>query len=207
MTHEIPTSWKRHCITPIPKGEGDYRPISLIEKTRKLLEKIILSKISFKIRKQLAGFQEKHSTLNHALFLVNLLRTSNGGMICVTLDIKKAYDTVDRNKLYEKLLKFQKLSLLDTQLIASLVENNQYTIKKATTELFKAAVVGLPQGSIISPSPFNVFIDDIFSYILRNLRKGILLYADDIIIFASTVSQLTDMINSIENHAKDNNYT
>ncbi|TBU00804.1 reverse transcriptase [Hamiltosporidium magnivora] len=206
MTHEIPTSWKRHCITPIPKGEGDYRPISLIEKTRKLMEKIILSKISFNIRKQQAGFREKHSTLNHALFLDNLLRTSNGGMICVTLDIKRAYDTVDRSKLYEKLLKFQNLSLQDTQLIAALVENNQYTIKKSTSESFKTAVVGLPQGSIISPSLFNVFIDDIVSYIPRNLRKSILLYADDIIIFSPIVSELTDMINSIEHHAKDNNY-
>ncbi|TBU09238.1 reverse transcriptase [Hamiltosporidium tvaerminnensis] len=207
MIHKIPESWKKHRIKPIPKEGKEFRPISLIEKSRKLFEKLILNKMHFKLIKQQAGFKKEHRTLNHALTLDNELRCSNGSLICVSLDIRKAYDSVNRIKLYEKLAKLQKFPFRDTLLIATLIENNRYTIEKTKeSSAFKNACVGLPQGSILSPSLFNVFIDDLLEYMPANCRKKLLLYADDILIFSNRIDEIHEMIANIERHAKDNSY-
>ncbi|TBU06200.1 hypothetical protein CWI36_0494p0030 [Hamiltosporidium magnivora] len=73
---EIPLLRKKHMIQPIPKGDSEFRSISLIDKT--------------------PGFRLKHSTLNHVLTLDTRLRHSNGEGILVTLDISKVYDSVYR---------------------------------------------------------------------------------------------------------------
>ncbi|TBU10849.1 hypothetical protein CWI38_1516p0010 [Hamiltosporidium tvaerminnensis] len=115
---EIPLIWKKHMIQPIHKDDSEFRPISLIEKTRKLFEKLIFSKF-------------EHSTLNHALTLDTRLRHSDVEGICVTLDFSKAYDSVYRKRLYEKLMIKKKFSREDTILIAALIENNEsYTEEK-----------------------------------------------------------------------------
>ncbi|TBT97763.1 hypothetical protein CWI36_2724p0010, partial [Hamiltosporidium magnivora] len=101
---EIPLIWKKHMIQPIPKDDSEFRPISLIEKTRKLFEKLILSKFEVKLTRQQAA---------------------RGEGICVTLDNSKAYDSVYRKRLYEKLMIKQKFSREDTILIAALIENNE----------------------------------------------------------------------------------
>ncbi|TBT99761.1 hypothetical protein CWI36_1858p0010, partial [Hamiltosporidium magnivora] len=125
---EIPLLRKKHMIQPIPKGDSEFRSISLIEKTRKLFEKLIFSKFEVKLKRQQAGFRLKHSTLNHALTLDTRLRHGDVEGICVTLDISKAYDSVYRKRLYEKLMIKKKFSREDTILIAALIENNEYKI-------------------------------------------------------------------------------
>ncbi|TBT96486.1 hypothetical protein CWI39_3802p0010, partial [Hamiltosporidium magnivora] len=49
---EIPLIWKKHMIQPIHKDDSEFRPISLIEKTRKLFEKLIFSKFEVKLKRQ-----------------------------------------------------------------------------------------------------------------------------------------------------------
>ncbi|TBU20451.1 hypothetical protein CWI38_0068p0010 [Hamiltosporidium tvaerminnensis] len=99
--------------------------------------------------RQQAGFKTGHSSLNPALALDTLLRHSNGNMINVTLYIKKAYDSVDRNKLYWKLIKLQKFSIRDTKLIAHLIENNKYTLcSNKATSLVKTASIGPPKDTV-----------------------------------------------------------
>ncbi|TBU02238.1 reverse transcriptase [Hamiltosporidium magnivora] len=165
---------------------------------KKTFEKIILSKFDVHLHKQQAGFKTGHSSLNPALALDTLLRHSNGNMINVTLYIKKAYDSVDRNKLYWKLIKLQKFSIRDTKLIAHLIENNKYTLcSNKATSLVKTASIGPPKGSIISPKLFNIFIDDIIHFIQKRFRHMVFLYADDILIWPT---------NGMERHSTINNY-
>ncbi|TBT99543.1 reverse transcriptase [Hamiltosporidium tvaerminnensis] len=207
LTKEIPSVWKRHRIQPIPKDKGEFRPISLIEKTRKLFEKLIFLNFIPKLHKQQAGFRPQYSTLNHALTIDTLLRHSNGELTCVTLDIKKAYDCVDRKFLYKKLIINQNFSLHDTILIASLIENNEYTISSEKDfNTYKTAPLGLPQGSIISPTLFNIFIDDIIDYVPETLRDSVFMYADDIIICNNNLKNIQEILKGVLTHADENNY-
>ncbi|TBU02766.1 reverse transcriptase [Hamiltosporidium magnivora] len=207
LTKEIPSVWKRHRIQPIPKDKGEFRPISLIEKTRKLFEKLIFLDFIPKLHKQQAGFRPQYSTLNHALTIDTLLRHSNGELTCVTLDIKKAYDCVDRKFLYKKLIINQNFSLHDTILIASLIENNEYTISSEKDfNTYKTASLGLPQGSIISPTLFNIFIDDIIDYVPETLRDSVFMYADDIIICNNNLKNIQEILKGVLTHADENNY-
>ncbi|TBU02765.1 reverse transcriptase, partial [Hamiltosporidium magnivora] len=207
LTKEIPSVWKRHRIQPIPKDKGEFRPISLIEKTRKLFEKLIFLNFIPKLHKQQAGFRPQYSTLNHALTIDTLLRHSNGELTCVTLDIKKAYDCVDRKFLYKKLIINQNFSLHDTILIASLIENNEYTISSEKDfNTYKTASLGLPQGSIISPTLFNIFIDDIIDYVPETLRDSVFMYADDIIICNNNLKNIQEILKGVLTHADENNY-
>ncbi|TBU09539.1 putative reverse transcriptase [Hamiltosporidium magnivora] len=128
-------------------------------------------------------------------------------MINVTLYIKKAYDSVDRNKLYWKLIKLQKFSIRDTKLIAHLIENNKYTLcSNKATSLVKTASIGPPKGSIISPKLFNIFIDDIIHFIQKRFRHMVFLYAVDILICPPTVQIAQNIILGMERHSTINNY-
>ncbi|KAG0437489.1 Retrovirus-related Pol polyprotein from type-2 retrotransposable element R2DM [Dictyocoela muelleri] len=78
-------------------------------------------------------------------------------------------------------------------------------IKKSPQSWYKL-LIGLPQGSIISPILFNVFIDDLIEFIPLNLKKNVLLYADDILIFTRTLSETQMLFNRIIVHSVVNEY-
>lgn len=67
-------------------------------------------------------------------------------------------------------------------------------------------VCGLPQGSILSPMLFNVFIDDIVLSLPKSDRHKILLYADDILLFNYGGESLQRLVDRVEEHAHANRY-
>ena len=111
----IPLEWRVHTIKPIHKS-GDrtsvenYRPISLLCVSSKVLEKIIFKHImaflTTKISLYQFGFMHHRSTLQQLLFFVNYLDQSIGNSLQVDviyLDFKKAFDSVAHNELLFKL--------------------------------------------------------------------------------------------------------
>lgn len=100
---KIPKNWNKLIIKPIPKPDGSYRPISLTEHLRKLFEIMFLQRLDIKLAKQQGGFVANIGTTEQALIIDNELRRSNGTLIVATLDISKAYDSVDRTILYKKI--------------------------------------------------------------------------------------------------------
>ncbi|TBT98458.1 reverse transcriptase, partial [Hamiltosporidium magnivora] len=207
LEKKVPMAWKCHRIRLIRKEKKSYRLIALIEETRKLFEKCIQRKLSFRLSTRQTGFRERHSPIDNALGVDHLLRKGAGELICVSLDIKSPFDTVYRWNLFKKLINYQGLSLNDTLLIAELIENNSYVLEHGNRKInFFTASRGIPQVSVLSPNLYNVFIDDLLFYIPLDLRKNLLIYADDIFLVGTTLKQIRKIIRCIQLHASDNKY-
>ena len=109
--HVIPNEWRIHMIRPIPKS-GDkskvlnYRPISLLCTTLKVLEHLIYSKsINFIIRSISSsqfGFLPKRSALQQPLTMTNYIYKSfdlQNSADCIYLDFRKSFGSVPHKKL------------------------------------------------------------------------------------------------------------
>ena len=120
-TSYFPLDWCKSVIIPLfKKGEDsnpdNYRGISLLSIVSKVFTAILNKRLyawaenEEKISKEQAGFRKGYSTIDHIFTLITMVKSKldsrRGGKVYVAfIDYKKAFDTVDRDKLYEKHLK------------------------------------------------------------------------------------------------------
>lgn len=184
--------WKVCHITPILKS-GDksnicnYRPISKLSVVAKIFEHVIKEKIFFNVKRHICveqhGFFSGRSTttnltvFNH--FCISAFEKHHNVDV-VFADLCKAFDKVSHKILY---LKLKKMGFYGNILewIESYLSNRTYTviIDKFQSQSY-VATSGVPQGSVLGPLLFLLFINDI-SYCVRS--SNCLLYADDLKIF------------------------
>jgi hypothetical protein len=197
LTSTFPDSWKVAKIIPIKKpGKPNqfplsYRPISLLSSISKIFEKLILdrlsSHISSSIKAEQFGFRPMHSTVHqltrlteHVSMNFNMKRST--GM--VLLDIEKAFDTVWHDGLIHKLISINVPPLL-ISLIKDYLTNRSFVVSvNDTISSPRNIPAGVPQGSLLGPFLFNVFINDI----PNPAGCEIALYADDTAVFTSSRS-------------------
>ena len=185
----FPASLKIAKIVPIYKS-GDksdvrnYRPISVLSPISKILEKLIhVRSINFFNKHSVLlptqyGFRANHST-SHALtdVLTSLYDNTNDEnyTALLLLDLKKAFDTVNHKTLLTKLEHYGiRGPTLD--LFASLLTNRyQYVSLENHQSNLKKINYGVPQGSVLGPLLFNIYINDISTSVSYTPR----LFADD----------------------------
>lgn len=223
----IPACWQESRIHPIlKKGSAtdirNYRPISLTEVVRRLFEKMILPVITGFIEPlsiEQGGFRAKRGTLDQIATLQEWICQAKDQRLpryMVFLDIKSAYDQVDREKLWMKCRK-KGLPELLISLLRSLFDENKscVTIAGARSSLFPLQS-GLLQGSPISPVLYSLFIDDLVEELngfvgTNALKLGgrlfrCLLYADDIVLLSTSWNDLCQLLNIAERHSLSNCY-
>lgn len=197
LTHRtFPTAWKKAKIVMIhkpgkPKNEATgYRPISLLSTISKIVERVIHTRLQEEVQeKQILpnfqfGFREQHSTCQQIIRLTEHLTGKMNTAIptaAIFLDIEKAFDRVWHLGLVHKLRQAEINGNL-IELIADYLDNRtfQVNIEEETSEP-KYARAGVPQGSILGPTLFNLYTAD-----MPDLRYSeIAQYADDTVIYYS----------------------
>ncbi|UYV69472.1 hypothetical protein LAZ67_6003711 [Cordylochernes scorpioides] len=203
-TGKLPQDWKTATIIPIKKLDKsaddpkNYRPISLTSICCKLMEKIILRRLTYHLDtrnllpKEQYGFRKGHGTIDQLLFFTQKVkdaqnRKPTSHTIAAFLDLTQAFDKVWKNKLITKLYKHFKIDGKAITWINDFLKNRYIRVKYNGTlsKTFKL-YQGLPQGSVLSPTLFTLFIAGIEEKISHKTNIG--LFADDIILWSSNTN-------------------
>ena len=195
----FPKKWKMAKIIPLFKG-GDresvnkYRPVLLLPLPGKLLEKIVHKRIVeyWEEKKFLSinqgGFRKDHSTVSTIADLTDdIFHNINEGLSTVAafVDLRKAFDTVNMKILLSKLncagIRGGVLKWCDNYLS----DRQQCTFANGKKSTMLPVVCGVPQGSVLGPLFFLVYVNDIQQAVGE---CGVKLYADDTVLYQCGVN-------------------
>jgi hypothetical protein len=199
----FPKVLKHAKVIPIfKKGDkndiSNYRPISLLSSYSKIFEKIIHNQIQKYLEQfnllhnSQYGFRKKRSTSDALIDTIAYIQQQlNNDLSCLTLliDLKKAFDTVNHSLLIQKLF-YLGIRGLPLQLIRSYLSDRTQSIhcNRSSSNPINT-LTGVPQGSILGPLLYTIYVNDITKYIPNKC----ILFADDttILIPFKTEKELT----------------
>lgn len=192
----LPSIWRTAIVTPIfKKGNkhepNNYRPVSLTCICCKILESLIRDHIvNFVERNRLLnknqfGFRKGYSCVTQLLNVMNEITNmieNKHNIDIIYFDFKKAFDTVSHSKLMYKCKAFGINNQLQSWIKAFLSNRLQRVKINNSLSSPKPVTSGIPQGSLLGPILFLIFINDLPNKIQSNIK----LFADDTKIFNIT---------------------
>lgn len=211
----FPSQWKTAVAKIIPKPNkntynelSSFRPIGLINVFAKLLEKLIIGRLTYymannnKASNMQYGFKQQTSTIqaiHSALEQIKLHKSNNEHVIVASLDIKSAFDNAWWPAIFRRLRSIDCPKNIYNILI-SYINNRKVQINFADVSVNKTMTRGCVQGSVCGPTLWNLILDDL---LFTKLPDGCRLqaYADDVLLIAH--HKVTSTLENIVNNALD----
>lgn len=198
-TGKLPNDWKVGHVTPIFK-KGDkhdpknYRPVSLTAVVCKIMESFIRDAvIQHMITNKLLA-EEQHGFIEGRSCITQLLEVldqwtdtidKGGRLDAIYLDFMKAFDTVPHQRLLHKLKGYGIRGKLLSWIREFLSGRKQRVMVNGSMSTWCKVTSGIPQGSVLGPVLFVVFINDLPEVV----KSGVALFADDTKIFRQIESE------------------
>jgi sorting nexin-29 len=216
----IPTDWRQGLVVPIWKGKGDrldcnnYRGVTLLSVPGKVLARLLLSRIRSHLllfqRPEQSGFTPKKSTIDRILALRVLIERRlefRQRLLAAYVDLKKAFDSVHRESLWE-ILRIRGIPAKIIDLISALYSNTVSAVKCGGPYSDSFPVnSGVRQGCVLAPTLFNACMDWVLGRVAdRGLcRASIgeaevtdLDFADDAALLAESLDNLVEALEALE---------
>ncbi|KAI8505108.1 hypothetical protein Bbelb_172170 [Branchiostoma belcheri] len=186
---KLPREWKIGHITPIfkkgsKKSPSNYRPVSLTSVTGKVLEGIVRDQIVDHMKsnelftKHQHGFLPGRSTVTQILeCLEDWTESLDGGepTDVIYLDFRKAFDSVPIQRLLTKIASYGIKGKLLQWIASFLSDRKQRVCVNGALSSWAEVTSGVPQGSVLGPVLFTVFVNDMPEAVTNQLK----LFADD----------------------------
>ena len=196
LTGVFPSSFKLAKVIPIHKKDdtmviSNYRPISILPAFSKILERVVYDRLykfldnNLFLNPEQYGFRQSHSTDLALLKFFDRVSTAlahREHAVGVFMDLSKAFDTLDHSIILSKLQYYGVRGIAYQWFSSYLTRRRQFTYCHSVNSDILFLKCGVPQGSILGPLLFLIYINDICN--VSNVLSYTL-FADDTTVFYS----------------------
>lgn len=200
----FPNEWHQFLVFFIPKKDSEkYRPISLAQCLLKILERMIYNRLNWWVElheflpSSQYGFRNGKSCTDNLTYFhsdIQLGFEKHESTAAIFLDVQGAYDNVLWEILIPK-LKSIGLPQMILQFVYNLIHKRIITMRYESIDEIRTVFKGLPQGCVLSPILYSLYVLDLEKHVQNHLNINILQFADDVCLYSKDLNPNKAVVN------------